>query len=382
MSLRVALVHSFYSSRQPSGENATVESELELLLEAGIDALLFAARTDDLEHGVLHPLRAALRVATGHGASPAKSLAMFAPDVIHVHNTFPNFGRTWATDLGVPMVTTLHNYRFTCANGVLFRDGHMCTECPDGRRWSGLRHRCYRGSLAATLPLTIANRRGPGADPLLTHADRILCLSARQRHMLQDNGVDGARIVDWVNFLPERLDPGPGTDVRDGCLCVARLTAEKGVVQLARAWSSITPLRIAGDGPELAAVRQAARGRNVEVLGLLPRSQVVDLMRQSLALVCPSDCPEVAPLVYVEALASGLPIVVRNTSDLADRVRLQGTGVTVNRLGEIPDALVALKRTPDLARHCRTVFDVRYSARTYRQRLLRLYEEVTATDVN
>src|SRR5262249_45510078 len=138
--IRIAIVHSFYSSRQPSGENGVVESEVAALRAAGHDVRLFAARTDDLERDRLYPGKAAARGASGRGASPLTAVERFGPDVVHVHNLFPNIARRWVAGLRRPLVTTLHNFRPLCVNGLLYRDGHVCTLCPDGQRWSGLRY--------------------------------------------------------------------------------------------------------------------------------------------------------------------------------------------------------------------------------------------------
>lgn len=380
---RVAIVHSFYSSAQPSGENAVVDAELELLADAGVEARLFASRTDDLELDRLYHVRSAVRVATGRGRSPLAALAEYGPDLVHVHNLFPNFGRSWVRHLEVPFVVTLHNFRFVCAAATLFRDGRLCTDCPDGHRWSGVRHRCYRGSVAATLPIAIAHRGGPESDPVLRRAARILCLSRRQRRLLASAGVDDDRLVDWANFLPDHLDPKRSGglrhgDGRAGCVCVSRLTPAKGVVELVEAWTGRTRLTIAGDGPLAADVRRAAASRAVEVRGRATRAEVVELMTRSAALVIPGGWPEVAPLTYVEALASGLPVIVRRSSDLAERVVEQGTGTVIDEVGEAEAAVRHLHADPQLSAHCRRVFESLYAADRHTARVLGLYDEVMA----
>jgi glycosyltransferase involved in cell wall biosynthesis len=213
--IRIGLVHSFYSSRQPSGENNVVEAELRALRSAGHEVRLVAARTDDLEGERTNQVRSALRVASGAGRSPREELEDFGPDVVHVHNLFPNFGRRWVDAFDIPIVHTLHNYRPLCANGQLLRDGRICTLCPDGTRWAGVRHGCYRDSRLATLPISWANRRGPMADRLLSRADRLIVLSELQAELFRSSGTPSERMTIWPNFLPTELDPGPAAT--NGC---------------------------------------------------------------------------------------------------------------------------------------------------------------------
>jgi glycosyltransferase involved in cell wall biosynthesis len=377
MSLRVALVHSFYSSKQPSGENAEVEAEVQALRRSGISAELFAARTDDLEAEPLYRLRSAVRVATGMGASPLREIEAYAPDVVHVHNLFPNLGRRWVAKLPVPLVVTLHNFRFTCANGMLFRDGQVCTDCPDGHPWSGLRHGCYRGSPSATLPVTVAQLGGPTADPVLARADRILCLSALQRRLLESRGIPRAKLVDWSNFLPAELDPGGSSPSgpREGVICAGRVSSEKGVVELVSSWDSDTRLTVVGDGPQFEDVKAAAVGRNVDVLGRVERAAVLDLMARSAAFIMPGVWPEgsAAPLSYIEALACGLPVVVRTTSEVSARVTEDRTGRVIGSLDEAAGAVALVERDTATSEHCRRVYETRYAEDIWRVRVGDLY---------
>jgi glycosyltransferase involved in cell wall biosynthesis len=300
--------------------------------------------------------------------------------VVHVHNLFPNFGRRWIEDVRVPVVATMHNFRFACSNGLLFRDGHICTDCPDGRRWSGVRHRCYRGSYGASLPLAIALRRGPAADPLLARADRILCLSRRQEAMLEAGGIERERLVEWTNFLPETLRSSPQRadaprSRREGFLFVGRLVPEKGCLDLVRNWPADRVLRIVGDGPQAEDVRHAAAGRRIELLGRISRADVVELMIRSQALVMPSLWPEGAnaPLVFMEALSCGLPTVVVRVCDVAEQVQREGVGVVVDEVRDMPDAAARLAADSSQADRCQTFFAHRFTAEGWIARIVKLY---------
>lgn len=380
MPLRVAVVHSFYSSRQPSGENTQVAAEVAALREAGIEVALVGVRTDDLASGPLYGVRCASRVATGRGASPLEAVESFGADVVHVHNLFPNFGRRWVRDLVVPLVATVHNFRFTCASGTLVRDGRFCTDCPDGDPWAALRHRCYRGSLAATLPLAISQRGGPAADPILAHAARILCFSPRQRRMLELGGISAERLVDWANFLPPALDPGapgPAGSHRQGAVYVGRLTREKGIIDLVRCWRGSTVLRIIGEGPELAEVTRAARRRNVEVLGGMERPGVIEQMMRSAVLVMPGATPELAPLTFVEALACSLPVVVRDTADIGAQITAHRLGEIVAAVEDFPDAVARVAADPTAPARCRAHHERRHTRDAWLAGVLGLYADVT-----
>jgi 1,2-diacylglycerol 3-alpha-glucosyltransferase len=150
------------------------------------------------------------------------------------------------------------------------------------------------------------------------------------------------------------------------------------VLELVEAWTGDARLTVVGDGPLAADVRRAAVGRAVDVCGRVARAEAVELMTRSAALVIPGGWPEVAPLTYVEALASGLPIIVRRSTDLAERVVEQGTGAVIDDVREAATAARRMYGDPGLSARCRHVFESLYAADRHRARVLGLYDEVLA----
>ena len=376
--LRIAVVHSFYSASQPSGENSAVRTHVDALRRWGHDVRLISTETDRERTRPAFQLRAAARVATGRGQSPREELERWRPDIVYVHNLFPNYARRWALDIDVPLVAVLHNYRPLCANGMLLRDGGVCTLCPDGQRWAGVRYACYRGSRLATLPLAWANRKGPAADSLLEAADRILMLSPLQQEVYVRAGVPPEKIVVIPNFLPDELDPGVGDPaaVRSGWLFVGRISEEKGVHHLVRHWPAGAPLRIVGDGPMESEVRGLAAGKDIEFLGRQPREDVVRLMQQSRGVVFSSLWYEGFPLVYVEAMACGTPVLALGPSVVSDMVEAEGTGIPLE-WDHLPKGLRDVEEVfAGLTEQCRGAFEGCYSEGTFRIQLDHLHTEL------
>lgn len=377
---RVAIVHSFYRSENPSGENAAVEAEADALRRHGYTVLLVGRSSDQAQDEPLYRLRSAGRVGTGWGHAPLEELEAFAPDVVHVHNLFPNFGHRWVERLRVPLVHTLHNFRPFCASGDHFRDGAPCTLCTANGAHEALRHRCYRDSVLATAPLALRIARGAGRDPVLRRADAVLALTDRMRDALMDAGIDAARIRRWSNFLPAHLDPGAGSrravaDGRDaGFLYVGRLEPAKGIAQLVEAWPEGARLTIVGGGPDHARVQDAAAGRpDVDLVGSTSRAEVLELMQRARALVLPSRWFEGQPLVYLEALACGLPVLATDPSSVAARVESEGTGRRFVSVSELADAVGAGLDSLPPAVQVRRAFDARYTEQAYLQRVDELY---------
>jgi glycosyltransferase involved in cell wall biosynthesis len=380
---RVALVHSFYSSHQPSGENTVVLDQAEALRAAGHEVTIVAAHTDALQAEPGYSLRAAIRVATGHGRSPLAELKRFAPDVIHVHNLFPNFGTIWLERWPGALVATVHNYRPACAAGTLFRDGRMCTTCPDGDRWAGLRHGCYRAARSATLPLAWAGRRGPAMHPVLRRAHRLVVLSEYSRDFYLGFGFPPRKLALVPNFVDASgaactTDSTTDSTVEEPAtpwVFAGRLSQEKGIVPLLQSWPENEPLDVIGSGPLEPACRAAAP-EGVRLVGALSRQQLRGLLPRYTGLIFPSVCPEMAPVVYQEALAAGLPVLALAGSAAADSVLRHGTGAVYNRAGELPHALAAAhKHFPALREHCRRVHAELYAAPSWAATMASVYAQ-------
>jgi len=118
--MRIALVGSFYSTSQPSGENDVVQDQSLALSEAGHEVLLIRQDANELQGG-LFVLKTGIDVVLGTGRDPTPVLRDFKPDIVHVDNLFPNLEVQWLSDWPGPIVVTLHNYRFFCSNGLLYR---------------------------------------------------------------------------------------------------------------------------------------------------------------------------------------------------------------------------------------------------------------------
>ena len=133
--MKILIVHNRYRPTAPSGENAVVDQESAALSDRGHDVALFQRHSEEIAGW--SPLRRAtlpVRVLWSQDSrrAIADSLDQFAPDVVHIHNTFPLVTPSIlyaCRDAWVPVVATMHNYKLGCASGTLFRDGRVCHDC-------------------------------------------------------------------------------------------------------------------------------------------------------------------------------------------------------------------------------------------------------------
>lgn len=324
--MRVAVVHSFYRSSQPSGENIAVRQQVEALRAAGVQILEVYRFTDEEAKAPLYKIRTAIGMATGvDRGHPERAIADFRADIVHVHNTSPNFGTRWLARLPIPVVTTLHNFRVSCANGLLYRDGHVCLDCPTNGSRAAFVHACYQASRAASLPAAIALAGGVTSNRLIKASAAIITQSSRVQSFMIGQGVPQERlhlIPGFVEEMHSTVAPAPRIP---RFVFVGRDSPEKGLSELLDLWPPEYPLDVVG--AEHPGTQDVTKAPNARFLGIRDREWIVQQLPKYTALVFPGRVWEGAyPLVVREALESGLPVVALAGSSAADLVQQAGVG--------------------------------------------------------
>jgi glycosyltransferase involved in cell wall biosynthesis len=378
--LRVAIVHSYYSRKQPSGENNLVDEEIRLLQDAGHEVQALTCETDQLALRAGYHARTALNVALGRGHNPLRELERGRPDIIHVHNTFPNISSSWITEAPAPVVTTIHNFRTICAAGTMSREGKPCRSCLDHGPLQGLRHKCYRNSRIASAPLVAHMLRTP-IHPLLKDSSRLIVLSEEARTTFRSVGSTHARIDVLPNPVvmghPSVKNASQPENSSTPWLFAGRITIEKGILHLLKAWPQGQRLDIAGAGPaEDQAI--AIAGEGINFLGALTPENLINRLKSARGLIIPSLWQEGAPLIYPQALALGVPVLALRGNAVAQAVEREKTGVVIDELttAELERAMMLLAISPNnWANHCRAIAANEYSPSNWVKRLESIFEE-------
>jgi glycosyltransferase involved in cell wall biosynthesis len=208
----------------------------------------------------------------------------------------------------------------------------------------------------------------------MTEADLVVTLGEAMRAEILERGVDPRRVIIVPNGVSEEfLRPLPGVrdqlrkslGIADGEFVVglvSSLVAHEGIGTLLEAVRILrdrgVPARalIVGDGAERAALQRRAADLGVDAIftGRVPSVQVRDYHAALDVFVVPRTpdrvCQLVTPLKPVEAMASGLPVVVSSVRALGELVQDGETGLLFPPLdaGALADRLAQLRDSPDL----------------------------------
>ena len=410
--MRILLVHNYYGSSAPSGENKVFEAERAMLEKHGHEVAVYTRHSDEIRivvsgKGLVVRLKKLWGMVKGAlctvgnpfaARSVAKLCREFKPDVVHFHNTFPLISplAVRAASKYAPVVMTLHNYRTACAAGVPTRNGKVCSLCLEKKCvLDGVKHRCYRGSLVATLPLAI--NIAIYRKLLPKWVSRFIVLSEFQKRKMVEYGWPEKRIVVKGNFIGEEPRNTQNTRKKDQIVYVGRLSKEKGVETLIKAFAilrgrSETPARstcstwlkniklvIVGDGVDKQDLEERAEGLNVEFMGYKPPEEALRIIAESKGLVSPSACWETFGLAAAEAMSVGTPSVVANLGGLPDIVQ-DGRFGEVFEAGNAETCAAAIDRLlnrPDYDEMCAAAkreAETKYSEDANFGQLMRVYK--------
>jgi glycosyltransferase involved in cell wall biosynthesis len=315
----VLFLHNRY--RTTGGEERVVEQLLVVVRERMGEPVQLLTR-DSSQAGAARAAAGLLRGGLG-AREVAKAVRLTGATVVHAHNLNPLFG--WralaaARAEGARVVLHLHQYRLVCATGVCFTEGRECTRCHGRNTLPGVIHNCRDSraeALAYGASLALWQRR------MVRQADAVIVPSVFARERLRELGAP----LDWdrVHVLAPPVSPEAkveaGTSSGAFALVVSRLALEKGIdVAIEACRLAGVPLVVAGDGPQMGALRAQSGHPDVRFLGRVDDATLERLRRDAALAIVPSRSAETFGMAAAEAMAAGLPVVASRVGALPELV--------------------------------------------------------------
>jgi glycosyltransferase involved in cell wall biosynthesis len=392
-SLRILQVHDSYAPGW-GGEDTVLELERHMLCDRGHAVEQFRTSHAALKNmSVVRQMLAVPGFFWSRSAYRAlqEKIGDFQPAVVHVHNSFPQLSPSvfWAAHrAGVPVIQTLHNFRHVCAGATLLRDGKTCERCVGRPPWAAVRYGCYGASRARTAVVVAVNWLHSQLGTY-RRVNTFVVLNDFNREVFRRANFPVARMATKANFVP--LPPPTSGDARNQqAVFVGAISQGKGVPLLLEAWDrnrlAQWKLVLIGDGPEREALeRQWAHRPDIEWCGKLERREVLKRVAASRWLVFPSLAYENCPMVVLEALSVGTPVIAADHPSLRAMIRNGSEGLLF-RPGS-PEALALALETGLGSTHetwavhssaARQAHAERYSEEENYRQLISIYQSAIA----
>ena len=372
------VIASLYSSEIPSGENLFVQNLTATLNKYEINCKFYTIDTGKLSKSWIYKLKVTCIQLFNIGNSPSRAIKIFKPDIILVSNLFPNISTRWLKKNSVPVVYFQHNFRINCIAGTYSRNGKECFSCISKNHLQGIKYGCYKqsrvaSSIATIRFLTKRNRRIEMKFPR-----KFLALHEEAVQSLEMSGIKSSRIQVLNNYLPNvKIVPYSGN--RNAWIFCGRISEEKGILQLLEIWPNNQNLDIYGEGP-LAAKLQELTGKrlNLKYKGMIPNEKLTSVLNEYIGGVVPSSWREGFPMVVLEYLRAGLPIIATKGNNVSQIVEESNSGVQfkVDSREELLTAIETVLASRNLfSINASQHFESRYSEEIWLNKLLSIIDQ-------
>ncbi len=242
-------------------------------------------------------------------------------------------------------------------------------------------------------------------DHLFKRGDIFLPISERWKNELVNMGCDEQKILVHRMGIDVRKYSSPERRIKNdrkiNILSIARLVEKKGIQYGVRAVASLIKdypaleYTIVGDGPlrnEIESViKEFDLDKNVKLLGWKTQEEIVTLLMAADIFLAPSVTgssgdQEGIPVVLMEAMAQGLPVVSTYHSGIPELVQdgVSGFLVPEKDVDALAERLTYMMDTPEnldeLGRNGRKYVEAHYDIHTLNMRLVEIYNHLLSGD--
>ncbi len=287
-------------------------------------------------------VRSVWRPVDGYTArSLARALRDFRPHLVHFHK-FERLGYSVvpaAARSGASTIWSVYDYLAFCPGTYLQRrEGGYCTEGQGARCYD-----CYRpGRRFPQLQRALYHLRPRVIRTNLRPLDRVVVLSERCAQIIAEHGIpkDKIRVIYQSYPVAETAPPDPADVDAETVLFAGWLVPAKGLHVALEAMGQVVSVRhsarllvlgMGGSEPWYAELLEGIlAGHNlrpfVTFAGKLPRTEFLAHLRRAAVVVVPEQWENMSPVIVVEAMAHGKPVVASQVGGIPEFVRDGETG--------------------------------------------------------
>ena len=310
---KILILHNNYKNY--GGQNSNLENEILFLKKYYIVENITVKNSNKLNLKVLISL---MLLSNSDSNKKLKSkLNDFKPNLVYVHNT-------WFTlNLGIfkilkkrkiKTVIKIHNFRYKCASSY-FKKNHLksesfCKSCNFDSSLNMLFNKYFQDSYLKSFFVIFFTRNY--IKILRNNIFHIFSISNFHKNNLLEIGIKNNNIKLFFNpiEIPPKINYDPSSNY---VIFAGRLTNEKGIDELLSAWINADLdgiiLKIIGTGEILKELISKYNHKNIEFLGELENTLVLEQIKSARAVVTATKMHEGHSKLLSEASSVGVPSI-------------------------------------------------------------------------
>lgn len=315
MKKNVLMIHNFYQIG--GGEHTVFNNEFELLKKNGHKVITYTRDNKEINNSLLKKLL--LPFTTIWSFKTYRDIKKIIKeeqiDVVHCHNTFPLISPSIyyaSRKMKIPVIQTIHNFRFICPNALFYRNGKICEECLVNNNFkSALKHKCYRNSKLQTLIviLMLKIHRKLGTYKKINYIFLTEFNKSKFSNLID---INKGNVFIKPNFVEKKFDFERPTKLNNTFVFMGRLDENKGIKFLVDTWKDIKnyELHIYGEGAYKDYVINALEtNENIKYYGFQKQETIFEDLSKSYGLIIASTCYEGFPMTIAESCSFGIPVL-------------------------------------------------------------------------
>lgn len=311
----------------------------------------------------------------------------FSADMAHLHCIYHHITPSiipLLEDAGIPMVMTAHDLKIACPAYKMLNKNGICERCVSGSYLNLIKNKCIHESYLQSALIALESSVHSYLKSYQS-LNRIIAPSKFYKEKFLQAGYSEEKIVYIPNFVASSSVDG-SVVFGDYYLYFGRLSSEKGLLTLVAAFEgSSVKLKIVGGGPMLEDLRVLLNtGRyNVELCGHKSGEELVDIIKNSRAVILPSEWYENAPMSVLESFVIGKPVIGSRIGGIPEMVQEGVTGFLFasgdkDNLSQVVSNFneLSFDEYSYIGRNCKDLISQNFSKAAYKSRINELYASI------
>ena len=319
---KILVIHNKY--KLIGGEDIAVDNEILFLSN------FYEVETLFFENKINNPILQIFYFLTNRNFESNKMLRnkinSFDPDIIYVHNTWFKASTSifkLLKKLDIKTIIKIHNFRYSCTRYYLEKnhlDGEINCKACGLKKSNNFINKYFDESFIKSF---IVIRYGKKYFNIIKDFNfKLLVLTNFHKNYLLKLGFNKENIEILRNHI-EITSEEKTSNIENYLIYAGRISEEKGVGELINSFleSNLvnTKLKIVGEGPmSKNLIDQYKLNENIEFIGKLENKKVLDLIRDSLAVVTGTKLFEGQPTILCEASMLGVPSIFPDSGGIKE----------------------------------------------------------------
>lgn len=386
--MKILQIHNEYIYK--GGEETVVEEERKLLLKNNFNVYQLIRKNNEEIISLNQKLNVAKNLSFSKKSYQIveKEIIKTKPDIAHIHNTFPlwTFSVIDACNkLKIPVVMTIHNFRFICAKGVFYKDQQICEKCLWSSPFNAVKYGCFQNSIIKSIPVSFMINKTKRGLNIINKLNKLIVLTDFAKKKFLEAKFPENKIIIKPNFISNKFDIAIFKKKKD-FIYASRLSEEKGIIDLINAHKKFKfNLKICGDGPLKNFVNQQ---KQINYLGFLSDDGVNRELTKSKFLIFPSKWYEGFPTIILKAFLFETVVLAPELGSIPTIIKDGFNGILF-KPNNIEDLIIKIKWALSNEEKCNQIkenakkeFNEKYTEEVNYNILKKIYEDAIEENKN